>query len=118
MSRITILDQGGGRFAVNSDLTFQSLDTNALKNTAFLRDGKEITIDLGHVLNIDSAGLALLIEWLKLARNRRVRLHFKNIPEQLHKLVKLSGFEAVEWLTMRPEAGHNETRIDPVIGDA
>lgn len=119
MSRIVIVNQGGGQFAVNSDLTFRTIDGGALKLFQTFSGGKDITLDLAPVDNIDSAGLALLIEWLRLARNRRVRLRFVNIPEQLQKLAKLSGFEAAKWLSQQNEPKESRnSRIEPVIGDA
>jgi phospholipid transport system transporter-binding protein len=34
-----------------------------------------------------------LIEWIKYTRSKRIPLKFKNIPEQLLTLAKLSGFD-------------------------
>jgi len=45
----------------------------------------------------DSAGLALMIEWIRLSRMSRVQLRFKNVPEQLLALAKLSGFDETEY---------------------
>ena len=50
----------------------------------------ELTLDLGEVGAVDSAGLALLIDWVAEARRRRVKLHFKQVPEALQALAKLS----------------------------
>jgi phospholipid transport system transporter-binding protein len=52
-----------------------------------------VTINLSHVVCTDSAGLALMIEWIKYTRQHRIQLRFKNIPEQLRNLAKLSGFD-------------------------
>jgi phospholipid transport system transporter-binding protein len=93
MSKLSIINQGSGQFIVNSDLTFQSIDGQSFKSQAFLKSGKEITVDLSRVSSADSAGLALMIEWIKYTRNNRITLHFKNIPEQLLTLAKLSGFD-------------------------
>jgi phospholipid transport system transporter-binding protein len=93
MSKLSIIDQGSGQLVVDSDLTFRSIDGQSLKSFAFLKAGKEITIDLSRVASADSAGLALMIEWIKYTRSKRITLHFKNIPEQLIALAKLSGFD-------------------------
>jgi hypothetical protein len=34
-----------------------------------------------------------MIEWIKYSRQNRTQLSFKNIPEQLLNLAKLSGFD-------------------------
>lgn len=93
MSRLNIIKQGAGRFAIDGDLTFATIDKQTLKSFSFLKVAKEVTIDLSRVSCTDSAGLALMIEWIKYARHNRTQLSFKNIPEQLMNLAKLSGFD-------------------------
>ena len=93
MSRLSIIDQGGGHFSIDGDLTFATIDKQTVKSLAFLTTSKHITIDLGHVSCTDSAGLAVMIEWIKYTRSHRTQIAFKNIPEQLLKLAKLSGFD-------------------------
>jgi phospholipid transport system transporter-binding protein len=103
MSKLSIIDQGSGQLVVDSDLTFQSIDGQSVKSLAFLKAGKEITIDLGRVTNADSAGLALMIEWIKYTRSKRIPLRFKNIPEQLLTLAKLSGFDHSSHFAIRTD---------------
>ncbi|MFI3154754.1 MAG: STAS domain-containing protein [Methylococcaceae bacterium] len=93
MSRLNIIKQGAGRFVIDGDLTFATIDKQTLKSFSFLKVAKEVTIDLARVSCTDSAGLALMIEWIKYARHNRTQLSFKNIPEQLLNLAKLSGFD-------------------------
>jgi phospholipid transport system transporter-binding protein len=68
--------------------------------TALLRSGSEAiangraaVIDLSGVKDSDSSGLALLIEWLSIARAERKTLRYENIPAQLHQLARLSDVE-------------------------
>ena len=93
MSQLNIVKQGPRHFVINGDLTFATIDKQTLKSFSFLKTAKEITIDLSGVTNTDSAGLALMIEWIKYSRHNRTHLVFKNIPEQLLNLAKLSGFD-------------------------
>ena len=93
MSKLNIIKQGAGRFAIDGDLTFATIDKQTLKSFSFLKVAKEVTIDLARVSCTDSAGLALMIEWIKYARHNGTQLSFKNIPEQLLNLAKLSGFD-------------------------
>lgn len=93
MNKLAIIDQGAGLFVVDGDLTFATIDKKTVKSFDFLKAGKQVTIDLSRVNCTDSAGLALMIEWIKFTRHHRVQLRFKNIPEQLRKLAKLSGFD-------------------------
>ena len=93
MSKLLIIDQGAGNFALEGDLTFATIDKQSVESLAFLTTAKDITVDLSAVVCTDSAGLALMIEWIKYARHHRVHIAFKNIPEQLLNLAKLSGLD-------------------------
>ncbi|MDD2658497.1 MAG: anti-anti-sigma factor [Methylococcales bacterium] len=93
MTKLSIIDQGGGTFIIDGDLTFSTIDKRTVKSFAFLSSAKLITIDLCRVACTDSAGLALMIEWIKYTRHHRTQIIFKNIPEQLLNLAKLSGFD-------------------------
>jgi phospholipid transport system transporter-binding protein len=93
MSKLTIASEGLGRFIVDGDLTFSAMDKKTVGSFAFLSANKQITLDFSKVGNADSAGLALMLEWIKHARSKRVQLHFINIPGQLLNLAKLSGLD-------------------------
>jgi phospholipid transport system transporter-binding protein len=93
VSQLNIVKQSPGHFAIDGALTFATIDKQTLKSISFLRGAKEITLDLSCVSSTDSAGLALMIEWIKYSRHNRTQLSFKNVPEQLLNLAKLSGFD-------------------------
>jgi phospholipid transport system transporter-binding protein len=93
MNRLNIVKEAPGRFIVDGDLTFASLDKPTIQSFAFLTPGKDIIMDLGGVGNADSAGLALLIEWLKHARSKRVQLQLRNVPEAILNIAKLSDMD-------------------------
>jgi phospholipid transport system transporter-binding protein len=85
--------QEGERSRVNGVLHFTTV-------TALLRSGSEAiandhaaVIDLSGVKDSDSSGLALLVEWLSIARAERKTLRYENIPTQLHQLARLSDLE-------------------------
>jgi phospholipid transport system transporter-binding protein len=93
MSKLTIVNEAAGHYVADGDLTFSAMDKKTVSSFAFLATGKQITLDLGKVGNADSAGLALMLEWIKHARSKRVQLRFINIPAQILNLAKLSGLE-------------------------
>ena len=101
MTKLSIIDQGTGHFIVDGDLTFSTIDKQTVRTVDFLTKSKHITIDLGRVGCSDSAGLALMIEWIKYTRHHRTQITFKNIPEQLLNLAKLSGFDKTSHFAMR-----------------
>jgi phospholipid transport system transporter-binding protein len=55
--------------------------------------GTAPVIDLASVTASDSAGLALLIEWLSVAKAAGRPLRYENIPPQLHQLAGLSDLD-------------------------
>ena len=103
MSKLSIIDQGTGHFVVDGDLTFSTIDKQTVKSFSFLKTAKKISIDLSRVTCTDSAGLALMIEWIKYTRHNKMQLSFKNIPEQLLTLAKLSGLDKTSHFTIQPD---------------
>jgi phospholipid transport system transporter-binding protein len=47
-------------------------------------------VDLGAVTESDSAGLALLLEWLRVGREAKQQVHYTNIPGQISALARIS----------------------------
>jgi phospholipid transport system transporter-binding protein len=76
------------RFATVAGLRRQGLE---LSEAA----GAELTIDLSGVSATDSAGLALLIDWLARARAARKTLRYVQPPEMLRALARLSDVETL-----------------------
>ena len=97
MAKLNLIEQSPGYFTVEGNLTFASLDKQTLQSFKFLKGIETIHIDLAKVGTTDSAGLALMIEWIRQSRMIRAQLRFKNIPDQLLALAKLSGFDDTEY---------------------
>jgi len=55
--------------------------------------GQASRIDLAGVTGSDSSGLALLIEWLSIAKRMGRKVDYENMPSQLHQLARLSEVE-------------------------
>ena len=97
MPKLLLTEQAPGQYTLEGCLTFASIDKQTPKSFKFLKGIDSICIDLAKVEATDSAGLALMIEWIRLSRMNRIRLSFKNIPAQLLALAKLSGFDETEY---------------------
>jgi phospholipid transport system transporter-binding protein len=81
---------GEGRFRVGGLL-------DATTVTRLLEDGQarfqgvsDISVDLAGVTESDSSGLALLLEWLRLARKGNQRIRFEHVPQQIIALARIS----------------------------
>jgi phospholipid transport system transporter-binding protein len=74
---------------VSGVLDMDSAASTARYGATVLRGmGSEVTIDLQAVAQSDSAALAVLIDWLRVARQRQQRLHFINLPIHLVQMAK------------------------------
>ncbi|MGA3156234.1 MAG: STAS domain-containing protein [Steroidobacteraceae bacterium] len=62
---------------------------------AFAAERGEFTIDLAAVAPIDSAGLALLIDWLAAAREHGAHLSYLHLPLPARTLARLSDVESL-----------------------
>lgn len=50
-------------------------------------------IDLAEVEQVDSAGVALLVEWLRMAKSQQASLCFRNIPVQMQAIIEVSDLD-------------------------
>ena len=62
---------------------------------ALLGRGENTTIDLAQVSEADSAGLAVLVEWLAHARQMDTTIHYANIPAQILAVARISELDAL-----------------------
>jgi phospholipid transport system transporter-binding protein len=85
--------QDGERSRVNGVLHFTTVTSLLSEGTTAIGNGRASIIDLAGVKDSDSSGLALLIEWLSVARAGRRSLRYENIPAQLRQLARLSDVE-------------------------
>lgn len=83
----------GGRSRVNGVLHFTTVTALLRSGSEAIAEGRAAVIDLSGVKDSDSSGLALLIEWLSIARAEGKSLRYENIPAQLHQLARLSDVE-------------------------
>ena len=85
----------GERSRVVGALEFATVAKLLPLGTAAIESGHAAVIDLAGVTDSDSSGLALLIEWLSVAKESRRSLSYENMPAQLHQLAGLSEVEGL-----------------------
>ncbi len=94
----SFVQQSDNHCFIEGELTFSSLNKKNIPSCAFLKKNNPICIDLKKVTTADSAGLALLLEWIKQSKKHNTKLVFKHIPHQLLTLATLSGLDLNEYL--------------------
>jgi phospholipid transport system transporter-binding protein len=96
---VTISETGEGRFVVTGELTFatareaRQAGILALENSAAQR----FVVDCAGVTRADSAGLAVVLDWLAWGRRRSRAVSLTNLPESLVAIARIS--EVDELLT-------------------
>ena len=81
---------GDGRFEVRGDLTFESATRVLEQSKVLFAEYTRNHIDLAGVREADSAGLALLIEWLSWAQRTEREIDYEGLPEQLSAVAEIS----------------------------
>lgn len=94
-SQIKLQEIEKDRYLIEGELGFTTVSAILPESSRLFNGGSEIVVDLSGINRADSAGLALLLEWLGMARTINRRLKYRNIPEQIVKIAKISGLEQI-----------------------
>lgn len=96
VSDFEFTDLGDGHFALRGDLSFDTVEQ-------ILRAGKElfagqtnIELDLSGVEKTDSAGLALLLEWIAWSANSGKDIRFAEMPAKILAIAQTTEVDG--WL--------------------
>jgi len=92
MGSDNFIEQHDGSYALHGELSFAAVPALVTQSRVWLAAGEDsVTIDMAGVGRADSAGLALMLEWMKQAGRSGQQIHFINIPDQLNSLIRVSG---------------------------
>ncbi len=94
---VALVDRGGGVFQVHSELSFSTVPELWRQSQGLFSrpDLPRIELDLSQVRFADSAGLALLVAWVRWARTHGKEIHFTQVPQALSALVEAAGLKAL-----------------------
>ena len=93
MTAFRIEPAGEGRLAASGELGFATAAA-ALEAGLARIDGRQAwTVDLAGVTAGDSAGLAVLVEWLSAARARGTTLRYESVPAQILAVARISDLD-------------------------
>ena len=91
---------GPGHLLARGELSFATAGQALRAGLALLPPDRTCTIDLAGITSADSAGLAVLIEWLSVATARGCKLVYEAVPAQLRAVARISDLE--ELLVTQP----------------
>ncbi|MDH4048266.1 MAG: STAS domain-containing protein [Gammaproteobacteria bacterium] len=88
MSSFSLDDNGSGRFALSGDMTFKTAGRILRTSEDLFEEHTRIEVDLSGVKNADSAGLALLLEWITWANHTVREIRFVGMPDRIDAIAK------------------------------
>lgn len=93
MSEFTIEDLGDGRFALSGEMTFDTAEQILKASEAPFEEHTQIDVDLSEITASDSAGLALLLEWVTWANHSVREIRFSGMPEKILNIARTTEVE-------------------------
>ena len=94
----------GERMVVSGALTLASVAAVLREGSAVIRQGVR-TVDLGEVGELDSSALALMLAWMREAKQQNRDLQFANLPQGLTTIARLYG--VADLLPASPASAHH-----------
>ena len=96
-SRISISEPAQGRVVVTGELTFGTAREARQLGLLVLESSQSqrIVVDCAAVTRADSAGLAVLLDWLAWARRRSRAIALENLPASLVAIARISEVEGL-----------------------
>lgn len=96
MTETRLLQASPGRWMLSGTLDFTTVSRLAAEGGALLRDAAaggagSLEVDLSGVGTANSAGLALLLEWMELAQALGICLTYRHLPASLARIAAVSN---------------------------
>ena len=96
-SSVAVSEQSAGRIVVTGELTFATARDARQPGMAVLEgsSGQTLVVDCKGVTRADSAGLAVLLDWLAWGRRKSRSLTLENLPDSLVAIARISEVDAL-----------------------
>lgn len=95
MSDFTLQDLGEGHFTLSGEMSFDTAERILEASEQPFADHTRIEIDLSGVTLSDSAGLALLLEWVTWANHTVREIRFSGMPERVMAIAKTTEVDGL-----------------------
>jgi phospholipid transport system transporter-binding protein len=96
-ARVAISESDSGRIVVTGELTFASAREARQVGILVLESSRaqRLVIDCSGVTRADSAGLAVLLDWLAWGRHKSRPVSLENLPESLVAIARISEVDGL-----------------------
>ena len=94
-SRIVLKRREDGCFILSGTLTFKTVPVIWRQGLDLFSEAPSLMLDLSAIKRSDSAGVALLVEWMRFARSHNKPISYINMPQQMLAIVRASSLDAI-----------------------
>jgi len=88
-------DAGSHCFRVDGELSLDTVSAVVEESGRLFSSVQQLDIDLIDVTKADSAALALLITWMRNAKEANQTISFRNLPPQMLAIAKASSLDSI-----------------------
>lgn len=92
MNELTF-DSATNIIRLSGELSFSTVNQVLKQSEILFEPIVDLDIDLAEVNRSDSAGLALLVHWIRFAKRKNKKIVFHNIPAQMLAIADASGLD-------------------------
>jgi len=91
MRTVEISQSSDGVFALKGDLTFNTVEQARVVGEKLIQQNESVTFDFSDIGLTDSASLALLTTWTRIAVGEKKKIFFIHLPKQLIETARVSN---------------------------
>jgi phospholipid transport system transporter-binding protein len=88
-------DVGDGKFRIVGDMSFATVESILRESEDLFEDYSRIEVDLSGVGKSDSAGLALLLEWITWAIQTVREIRYVDIPDRVTAIARVTEVDSL-----------------------
>jgi len=90
-----LLERTGNTVRVSGELTKATAASALQQSDAWFKDGEVVPFDLAGLGHCDSAAIAVLLEWQRRAARNGHSVQYRNAPERLLQLARISELDGI-----------------------
>lgn len=93
MQKIANIVFNDNQFSVSGELGFSNVMSLYEQSLPQLERCAELNFDFSQVKSSDSSGLALIIEWMRFAKQHQRPIHFTHVSNEIMSIAKAAGLD-------------------------
>ncbi len=94
-SNVLLKRREDGCFILSGTLSFKTVPVIWRQGLDLFKEAPSLMLDLSAIERSDSAGVALLIDWMRFARSHNKPISYFNMPQQMLAIVRASSLDAI-----------------------